>query len=78
MKSASGIFSAAALISALTFGSPPALACNGNGNCSNAPGHNKDDPRGAPAPLLGAGLPGIAIALGYGAYWLTRRRRNAG
>jgi hypothetical protein len=34
-------------------------------------------PRGAPAPLLGAGLPGLGIALGYGAYWLARRRNKA-
>jgi hypothetical protein len=50
----------------------PALACNGGGNCENAPGQLK----GAPAPLLGAGLPGLGIAVGYGAYWLARRRRN--
>jgi hypothetical protein len=30
----------------------------------------------SPAPLIGAGLPGIAIAIGYGAYLLVRRRRN--
>ena len=35
-----------------------------------------DGPRGAPAPLLGAGLPGIAAGIGYGAYWLARRRRR--
>ena len=55
------------------FALSPALACNGNGNCENAPGQLKRD---APAPLLGAGLPGLGIALGYGAYWLARRRRN--
>jgi hypothetical protein len=32
----------------------------------------------APAPLIGAGLPGIAIGIGYGAYLLVRRRRNVG
>jgi hypothetical protein len=50
----------------------PAYACNGGGNCENAPGQLK----AAPAPLLGAGLPGLGIAVGYGAYWLARRRRN--
>jgi len=54
------------------FGLSSALACNGGGNCENAPGHL----RGAAAPLLGAGLPCLGIALGYGAYWFARRRRN--
>jgi hypothetical protein len=31
----------------------------------------------APAPLIGVGLPGLAIGVGYGAYWLSRRRRKA-
>jgi hypothetical protein len=48
----------------------PALACNGGGNCENAPGQLKK----APAPLLGAGLPGLGIAAGFAAYWLARRR----
>jgi hypothetical protein len=29
---------------------------------------------GAPGPLAGAGLP--VIAVGYGVYWLVRRRRK--
>jgi hypothetical protein len=34
------------------------------------PGHT----RGAPGPLMGAGLP--VLAMGYGIYWLIRRRGN--
>jgi hypothetical protein len=77
MKLFLGALPAIALVSALSFMSLPAAACNQRGNCPNAPGQNKD-PVSAPAPLVGAGLPGLAIGLGYGAYWLTRRRRNAG
>ncbi|MCK1489077.1 hypothetical protein IVB14_01095 [Bradyrhizobium sp. 180] len=54
---------------------PPASACNGNGNCSNALGHNKPGHvSGAPGPIAGAGLP--ILAIGYGVYWLVRRRRT--
>jgi hypothetical protein len=72
MKIALGVLPAIALTVALMLVSPPAQACNGGGNCDNAPGHLK----GAPAPLLGAGLPGLAAGIGYGAYWLARRRRR--
>jgi hypothetical protein len=68
MKIASGILFAAALALALTLGPPSAQACNGN--CDNAPGHTK----GAPGPIAGAGLPFLAI--GYGVYWLVKRRRK--
>jgi len=50
----------------------PASACNGGGNCENAPGQLK----GAPGPIAGAGLP--ILAIGYGVYWLVKRRRNIG
>ena len=32
--------------------------------------------RGAPGPIAGAGVP--VIVIGYGAYWLLRRRRRKG
>ena len=70
MKIAFGILSAAALAGALTFVAPPALACNGSENCNNAPGQLK----GAPGPIAGAGLP--ILAIGYGVYWLVKRRRR--
>jgi len=59
----------------------PAFAQNQNGQ--NGPndqqgGQNGDGTRGAPAPLLGAALPGLAVGIGYGVYWLVRRRRNVG
>jgi hypothetical protein len=71
MKIGSCILSAAALALALMVAPPSAQACNGGGNCDNAPGHLK----GAPGPIAGAGLP--VLAIGYGVYWLVRRRRKS-
>jgi hypothetical protein len=70
MKIASGVVAAAALIVFSGTPGPSALACNGNGNCANAPGHV----RGAPGPIAGASLP--VAAIGYGVYWLVKRRRR--
>jgi hypothetical protein len=36
---------------------------------------NNGGVHGAPGPIVGAGLPLIAVA--YGVYWLVRRRRKA-
>ncbi|MGY3615747.1 hypothetical protein [Bradyrhizobium sp. USDA 10063] len=69
MKIGFGI-AAAILALALTTVTPPAQACNDNGNCANAPGHT----RGVPSPIAGAGLP--ILAVGYGVYWLIKRRRK--
>jgi hypothetical protein len=74
MKIASGTSSTAALAFALMIATPPALACNGNGNCDNAPGQVKKQVQGAPGPIAGAGLP--ILAIGYGVYWLVKRRRK--
>ena len=32
--------------------------------------------RGAPGPIMGAGLPVLAAGIGYGIYWIVRRRRR--
>ena len=74
MRSSVKIAMAAALFATLCF-AVPASACNGGGNCDNAPGHNKGGGVSpVPGPLVGAGLP--IIAVGYGAYWLVRRYRR--
>jgi hypothetical protein len=68
-----GLISAVLLTCASMISLPDAFACNDKGNCADAPGHNKYE--GAPGPIVGAGLP--VLAIGYGVYWLVKRRRKA-
>jgi hypothetical protein len=51
------------------------LAQNNNNNTGNS-NNNTGNYSRAPGPVIGAGLPGLAIGLGYGAYWLMKRRRR--
>jgi hypothetical protein len=57
----------------------PALADPGgipNGGVGNGNGNgNEKHAQGAPGPLVG-GIPALVIGVGYGAYWLVRRRRS--
>ncbi len=74
MKQVSRILSIVAFSAALTFIQAPALACDHDGHCKDTHGHVD-----APAPLIGASLPGLAI--GYGVFCLIRhrvRRRKIG
>ena len=61
------------LAMALAFISPqPSFA-----NCGNdKPVGEGCEVKAAPAPLIGLGLPGMAIGVGFGAYWLVRRWRK--
>jgi hypothetical protein len=60
MRTTLGSLSAAALVFALMAVTSPALACNGNGNCENAPGQVKSEH----APGHVRGLLDLLLALG--------------
>ena len=51
--------------------SVPALA-----QTTRPPGGTTTTIRGAPGPLVGAGLPVLLIGGGIGIYWLARRRKR--
>ena len=53
--------------------SVPALAKNDKGNQGNGNG-NGGNVRGAPGPLVGAGLP--VLLIGGGIYWIVRRQKQ--
>ena len=76
MKIACGVLFASVLALALGMSTPPASACNGN--CEHERGHHKPGGHvsGAPGPIAGAGLP--ILAIGYGVYWMVKRRRRTG
>jgi hypothetical protein len=45
-------------------------------NLANAQTLAPSTARGAPGPIVGAGLP--VLAVGFGVYWLIKRRRRKG
>lgn len=51
---------------------------NGNGNGGGRDVHNGGgrDVRGAPAPIIGGAASLPVLAVGYGVYWLVKRRRK--
>ena len=70
-----------ALSTALMIVALPALSMSAlakdNDDCGDRD-HDRGDrghTHGVPGPLAGAGLP--ILAVGYGVYWLARRRRNS-
>jgi len=52
------------------------LSADGGVGNGNGKGNEKHEYHGAPGPILGAGLP--VLAIGYGVDWLVKRRRRVG
>ena len=78
MKKVTRFLSAAALATLLTVLTLPlfttlTLALPGVGCISNC--NSSGNVHGAPGPIAGAGLP--ILAVGYGVYWLIKRRRKS-
>ena len=75
MNNVNRLLSAAALAALLAVLTLPLFATStlALGNCvSNCSSGNL---HGAPGPIAGAGLP--ILAIGYGVYWLIKRRRKS-
>ena len=65
-----------ALAGVMVFGTPNlANAQSNQQNGNNGNNGNNGHVSGAPGPIAGAGLP--VLAVGYGVYWLIKRRRKA-
>jgi hypothetical protein len=64
-------------VAMLSAASMSAYAQNQNGQgCNGNCGGNGGGYHGAPGPIVGAGLPALAIGIGFGVYWLRKRRRG--
>jgi hypothetical protein len=80
MKNVTRLLSAAALAALLTVLTLPLFTtltlANGSFPCLSDCGNNGNgNVHGAPGPIAGAGLP--ILAVGYGVYWLIKRRRKS-
>jgi hypothetical protein len=79
MKNVTRLLSATALASLLTVLTLPlfttfSMASSKDPSCFT-PGCDHGNVHGAPGPIAGAGLP--VLAVGYGVYWLIKRRRKS-
>jgi uncharacterized protein HemY len=64
-----------ALLLALAIGAPVGYVVYETHQTRTSSNVNGSGAHAVPGPLVGAGLPFIAV--GYGVYWLVRRRRRA-
>jgi hypothetical protein len=78
MKNVTRFFSVTALAALLTVLALPfttfSMASSKDHSCFT-PGCGNGNVHGAPGPIAGAGLP--ILAVGYGVYWLIKRRRKS-